>query len=134
MKSPNNERDSNLRYRALRWLLAPLALLSLVILVEVYYSANSSTKSIQERMLVSQAIGIAQHAIKTGGDFAHLDLTRQMSGGLNFYRAQGPRNSYITGYSGPRRAARYRKTRLIFTPPATAAGRCAWWRCARRRL
>ena len=99
MKPPNSERNS-LRRRVLRWLLVPLALVSLVILVEVYYSANSSTKSIQERMLVSQAIGIAQYAIRTGGDLVHLELVQQMSGGLNFYRVQGPRNSYITGYGG----------------------------------
>jgi two-component system sensor histidine kinase TctE len=90
----------SLHQRVLRWLIVPLALMSCVILVEVYYTANRTTERILDHMLVSQAIGILEHAISTEGDMVHLDIIHRTTGGTVFYKIEGPDNSFITGYNG----------------------------------
>ncbi|MES9969605.1 MAG: sensor histidine kinase [Candidatus Thiodiazotropha sp.] len=75
-------------------------MMSCVILVEVYYSANRTTERILDQMLVSQAIGILEHAVSTEGDMVHLNIIQMTTGGTVFYKVEGPGNSFLTGYSG----------------------------------
>ncbi|MES9944536.1 MAG: sensor histidine kinase [Candidatus Thiodiazotropha sp.] len=90
----------SLHQRVLRWLIVPLGLMSCVILVEVYYSANRSTERILDQMLISQAIGILEHAISTEGDMVHLEVIQKTTSGTVFYKVEGPDNSFLTGFSG----------------------------------
>jgi two-component system sensor histidine kinase TctE len=90
----------SLHLRVLRWLIVPLALMSCVILVEVYYTANRTTERIVDQMLVFQAIGILEHAISTEGDMVHLEIIQRTTGRTVFYKVEGPGNSFLTGYSG----------------------------------
>ncbi|MET0084613.1 MAG: sensor histidine kinase [Sedimenticola sp.] len=95
-----NNHTPNLHLHVLRWLLIPLALIACVILIEVFYSANRSTERIQDQMLISQAIGIKEHAASTSGDLVYLDLIQQTSNRTIFYKVEGPNNAFVTGYSG----------------------------------
>jgi len=89
---------SSLRNRVLAWLIVPLLSISAIMLAEVYYSAAQSTGEIQDQMLVSQAIGIAEQAASTGGDLYHLEVIQRTSGKTVFYKSIGPQNSYMAGF------------------------------------
>lgn len=89
---------TSLRNRVLAWLIIPLLSISVIMLAEVYYSAAQSTGEIQDQMLVSQAIGIAEQAASTGGDLYHLEVIQRTSGKTVFYKSIGPQNSYMAGF------------------------------------
>lgn len=95
-----NKASPSLHLRVLRWLVIPLALMTCVILIEVFYSASKTTERVQDQMLVSQAIGITEHAASTGGDLVYIDLIQQTSNRTVFYKVEGPNNAFVAGYSG----------------------------------
>ena len=91
---------SSLHLRILAWLLIPLFLMAVVLLFEVYASANRSTAEIQDRMLLSHALAITEQALGTQGDLVYLDFVKQTSGGSVFYKVEGPDHAFVSGYSG----------------------------------
>ncbi|MET0103292.1 MAG: sensor histidine kinase [Sedimenticola sp.] len=95
-----NNHTPNLHLHVLRWLLIPLALITYTMLIEVYYSSENSTERIQDQMLTAQAESIKEHVISANGDLIYWDLlAQQISNRLIFYKVEGPRNSFVVGYS-----------------------------------
>ena len=124
---------SSLHLRILAWLLIPLFLMAVVLLFEVYASANRSTAEIRDRMLLSHALAITEQALGTQGDLVYLDFVKQTSGGSVFYKVEG---RTMPSYPVIRACRRFpiRRSLGIAAPitswPDTAAKRCGSSRCA----
>ena len=94
------ERSPSLHLRTLGWLVIPLALMSVVMLVEVYHGADNSSQQVQDQMLLSTAFGISENALNTRGDLLLLEAIQQMSDDSVFYKVEGPGGAFVVGYSG----------------------------------
>ena len=69
-------------------------------LVEVYHSAENSTRRVQDQMLLSTAFGISENALNTQGDLLLLEVIQQTSDETVFYKVEGPDGAFVIGYSG----------------------------------
>lgn len=89
----------SLHYRILAWLVLPMTLVSALLLVEVYISAQNSTGKIQKRMLVSHALAIMDQAVDANNDFVSLAIIQTVSGNTIFHRTTGSSSAFLTGYN-----------------------------------
>ena len=95
----------SLRRRLLVWLLAPLVLLSALMLVQAFYSAREAADKAYDRLLLASALAIADRVVVENGEldvdlpYVALEMLSTTAQDRVFYRVVGPGDAFITGYS-----------------------------------
>ena len=91
----------SLRRRLLAWLLIPMLLGSLLLLVQMYFSARSTVEKVYDQTLLALALAISESVVATHGDLiseAMLEALETITSDTVFYKVIGPNNAYVTGY------------------------------------
>ncbi len=91
----------SLHARLLAWLIVPLLFMSLAHLVSVYVDTRETSESIFDKLLVTLALTISEHALSSGGDVLTddlLELIRTTTNDNLYYKVIGPDHAFITGY------------------------------------
>lgn len=92
---------NSLQRRLLAWLVVPLAFLSLAYVASTYSDTRKTAETIFDKLLVTLAISISEHALASEGDLLAddvLELIRETTNDALFYKVIGPDASFITGY------------------------------------
>ncbi|MGI9384256.1 MAG: sensor histidine kinase [Methyloligellaceae bacterium] len=97
---------ASLKRRLIVWLLGPLAILSAAMLAEVYFSARRAADDVYDRVLKGSALAIAERVVvgEEGGlevdvPYVALEMLTSAAQDRVFYRVDGPKGAFITGYS-----------------------------------
>jgi len=92
---------NSLYARLLAWLIVPLLFLSAALLVYAYLDSKESSEQIFDKLLVTLALSISEHALASGGDVLTddlLELIRVTTNDNLYYKVIGPDSAFITGY------------------------------------
>ncbi len=87
--------------RLLAWLVIPLLLLSGAHVASTYVDTRRTAESIFDKLLVTLALSISEHALASGGDVLTddlLELIRETTNDNLFYKVIGPDSAFIMGY------------------------------------
>lgn len=93
----------SLQSRLLAWLIVPLLFMSIAHFVTSYYDIQKTTEKIFDKLLVTLAISISEHAISSDGDLLTEDVLEVIRNTTNdelYYKVIGPDNAFIMGYEG----------------------------------
>lgn len=91
----------SLHGRLLAWLVVPLLFLSAAHLISTYFDTRKTAEAIFDKLLVTLALSISEHALASGGDILTddlLELIRETTNDNLYYKVVGPDNSFIMGY------------------------------------
>ena len=91
----------SLRARLLAWLLAPLLFMSGAHLASTWLDTRKTAEGIFDKLLVTLALSISEHALASGGDLLTeelLELIRITTNDHLYYKVIGPGGAFITGY------------------------------------
>jgi len=91
----------SLHGRLLAWLVVPLLFLSAAHLVSTYIDTHKTAETIFDKLLVTLALSISEHALASGGDILTddlLELIRETTNDNLYYKVIGPDHSFIMGY------------------------------------
>lgn len=91
----------SLHARLLAWLVIPLLFLSAAHVASTYSDTRKTAESIFDKLLVTLALSISEHALASGGDILTddlLELIRETTNDNLYYKVIGPDNSFIMGY------------------------------------
>ena len=91
----------SLHGRLLAWLVVPLLLLSAAHVVSTYADTRKTAENLFDKLLVTLALSISEHALASGGDILTdnlLELIRVTTNDNLYYKVIGPDNSFIMGY------------------------------------
>ncbi|MEM7502776.1 MAG: sensor histidine kinase [Pseudomonadota bacterium] len=91
----------SLHGRLLAWLVVPLLFLSAAHLTSTYFDTRKTAETIFDKLLVTLALSISEHALASGGDILTddlLELIRETTNDNLYYKVVGPDNSFIMGY------------------------------------
>ncbi len=95
--------NPSLHLRILVWLLIPLATLSTVMVIEVYYNTRDTLIEMGDSLLLSTAFSISEHSVSTDGDLLPANIQTIIENSLHetiLYKVVGPDNAYISGFDG----------------------------------
>lgn len=105
MKPPASHASYSLRTRLLLWLLMPLGLISLLSLLDSYFSARQTANDAADRVLAGSVLAIAERVfVNSNGEldvdipYVALDMLTSAAQDRVFYRIDGPDNRFVTGY------------------------------------
>ena len=90
-----------LQARLLAWLLIPLLFMSSAHLASTYLDTHKTSQEIFDKLLLTLALSISEHALASGGDLLTddlLELIRTTTKDNLYYKVIGPDNSFIMGY------------------------------------
>jgi len=90
-----------LQTRLLAWLVIPLLFISLAHLATSYIDVKNTSQKIFDKLLVTLAISISEHALSSGGDLLTddiLELIRVTTNDNLYYKVVGPDAAFVTGY------------------------------------
>ncbi len=93
---------NSLRTRLLVWLVIPMVFLCGALVYSTYVDTKETSKEIFDRLLVSMALSISQHALATEGDLLTddlLEMIRVVTKDNLFYKVRGPDDAFLIGYS-----------------------------------
>lgn len=93
----------SLHSRLLAWLIVPLLFMSFTHFVTSYYDIQKTTQNIFDKLLITLAISISEHAISSDGDLLTEDVLEVIKNTTNddlYYKVIGPDNAFIMGYEG----------------------------------
>ena len=91
----------SLHARLLALLLIPLLFLSIAQLVSTYLDTKKASELVFDKLLVTLALSISEHALASGGDLLTDDLLEMIRVTTNdnlYYKVIGPDNSFVVGY------------------------------------
>jgi len=91
----------SLHSRLLAWLIVPLLFMSIAHFATSYYDIKKSTQTIFDKLLITLALSISEHAIASYGDLLTedvLDVIKNTTNDDLYYKVIGPDNSFIMGY------------------------------------
>ena len=83
------------------WLLVPLLFLSVAHLASTYLDTKKASEQVFDKLLVTLALSISEHALASGGDTLTDDLLEMIRVTTNdnlYYKVIGPDNSFVAGY------------------------------------
>lgn len=92
---------NTLHKRLLAWLIIPLLFMSLAHLVTSYIDNRKNSQLIFDKLLVTLAISISEHALSSGGDILTEDVLDMIHNTTNdnlYYKVIGPGSAFISGY------------------------------------
>ncbi len=92
---------NSLRGRLLAWLIIPLIVLSATHLVSTYFDTRKTAEAIFDKLLITLALSISEHALASDGDMLTdelLELIRKATNDDIYYKVIGPGHSFIMGY------------------------------------
>jgi two-component system sensor histidine kinase TctE len=91
----------SLRARLLGWLVIPLLFMSATHLYTSHLDTKITSQKIFDRLLVTLAISISEHALSSGGDLltdSVLELIRVTTNDNLYYKVIGPDAAFVSGY------------------------------------
>ncbi len=91
----------SLHGRLLAWLIGPLLFLSAAHMVSTWFDTRSTSTAIFDKLLVTLALSISEHALASGGDLLTdelLELIRVTTNDNLYYKVIGPDAAFIMGY------------------------------------
>ena len=91
----------SLKSRLLAWLVVPLLFMSGAHLTSIYIDTQKTAEDIFDKLLVTLALSISEHALSSGGDLLTDDLVeiiRETTNDNLYYKVIGPGGAFITGY------------------------------------
>ena len=91
----------SLHGRLLVWLVLPLFFLAAAYVANTYLDTRKTAETIFDKLLVTLALSISEHALASGGDILTddlLELIRETTSDNLYYKVLGPDNSFIMGY------------------------------------
>ena len=91
----------SLHSRLLAWLIIPLLFMSGAHLLNTYLDTRKTVEGIFDKLLVTLALSISEHALSSGGDLLTdelLELIRITTNDNLYYKVIGPGGAFITGY------------------------------------
>ena len=91
----------SLRARLLGWLVIPLLFMSAAHLYTSNLDTKLTSQKIFDRLLVTLAISISEHALSSGGDLltdSVLELIKVTTNDNLYYKVIGPDASFVSGY------------------------------------
>jgi len=91
----------SLHSRLLGWLIVPLLFMSFAHFATSYYDIRKSTEQIFDKLLITLALTISEHAISSDGDLLTEDVLAVIKNTTNddlYYKVIGPDNAFIMGY------------------------------------
>lgn len=92
---------ATLKTRLLAWLIVPLLFLTAAYSVITFYDTQETAEKIFDRMLVTLALSISEHALASGGDLLTddvLELIRVTTNDNLYYKVIGPDAAFVMGY------------------------------------
>lgn len=99
------ERAYSLRRRLLLWLLIPLCTIGVVAVADAYRSARETANEVFDRVLSGSALAIAERVfvnvegvLEVDVPYVALDMLTSAAQDRVFYRLDGPKGEFITGY------------------------------------
>lgn len=105
MKASPSHAPYSLRTRLLLWLLMPLGLISLLSLLDSYFSARQTANDAADRVLAGSVLAISERIfVNANGEldvdipYVALDMLTSAAQDRVFYRIDGPGNRFVTGY------------------------------------
>lgn len=124
----HNQNAYSLRRRLLLWLLIPLCTIGLIALADAYRSARQTANEIFDRVLTGSALAIAERVfVNEDGDldvdipYVALDMLTSAAQDRVFYRLEGAKGRFVTGYEklalpepSPKSADRFSYSDSIF--------------------
>lgn len=104
-ETEHNQNAYSLRRRLLLWLLIPLCTIGVIALADAYRSARQTANEIFDRVLTGSALAIAERVfVNEDGDldvdipYVALDMLTSAAQDRVFYRLEGAKGSFVTGY------------------------------------
>ncbi|SEL19481.1 two-component system, OmpR family, sensor histidine kinase TctE [Colwellia chukchiensis] len=91
----------SLQFRLLAWLIVPLLFMSFAHFATSYHDIQKNTQKIFDKLLITLAISISEHAISSDGDLLTEDVLEVIKNTTNdelYYKVIGPDNAFIMGY------------------------------------
>lgn len=91
----------SLQFRLLAWLIVPLLFMSFAHFATSYHDIQKTTQKIFDKLLITLAISISEHAISSDGDLLTEDVLEVIKNTTNdelYYKVIGPDNAFIMGY------------------------------------
>lgn len=88
--------------RLLAWLVIPLLFMSAAHLISTYINTHKTSERIFDKLLVTLALTISEHALASEGDLLTedlLELIRVTTNDNLYYKVIGPNGSFVTGYN-----------------------------------
>ena len=92
---------NSLHIRILAWLVIPLLFISITHLATSYVDKQNTSQEIFDKLLVTLALSISEHALSSSGDLLTddiLELIRVTTNDNLYYKVIGPDEAFITGY------------------------------------
>jgi len=92
---------NSIRRRLLAWLVIPLLFMSVAHLATSYLDNRKNSQQIFDKLLVTLAISISEHALSSGGDLLTDDVLEMIRNTTNdnlYYKVIGPDAAFVSGY------------------------------------
>lgn len=94
----------SLRSRLIVVILPPLLILSSVMGLWRFYTAQGTAEELSDRALLTAAVAVSRDVAVSGGDamsYPTLDLIKEATQGDLFYHVVGPDGAFVTGFATP---------------------------------
>ncbi len=92
---------ATIQARLLAWLVVPLLFMSGAHLLSTWVDTRNTSRDLFDRLLVTLALTISEHALATGGDLLTddaIELIRTTTNDNLYYKVIGPGGAFVMGY------------------------------------